>query len=103
MREVHEDIGGERGTGYTTVLKLLQIMAEKGLVDREESQRAHLYRATVSQHELQGSLLRDLSRKLFAGSPARLALHALSLEAVTDEEVAELRALIETRRTGDRS
>ncbi len=62
VRELHEAVSQERALGYTTVLKLLQIMTEKGLVQRAEVGRAHVYRATASQEETQSQLLRDLSR-----------------------------------------
>src|SRR6187402_1325029 len=70
VRELHEAVNRKRPLGYTSVLKILQIMTEKGLVQREESARAHVYRATASQEATQNQLLRDLSERLFAGSAA---------------------------------
>lgn len=98
VRELHQEINRRRPLGYTSVLKLLQIMNEKGLVEREETGKAHVYRATTSQDETQTQLLRDMSERLFAGSAARLALHALSMEPVDTGELEELRKLIERKR-----
>ncbi|MGC2636432.1 MAG: BlaI/MecI/CopY family transcriptional regulator [Acidobacteriaceae bacterium] len=98
VREIHEDVSQIRPLGYTSVLKLLQIMTEKGLVEREESGKAHIYRAAASEHATQDQFLRDMSRRLFAGSAAQLAMHALSLDPVNDRELDELRTLIERKR-----
>lgn len=98
VREIHEALNHDKPSGYTTVLKLLQIMTTKGLVVRDEANRAHVYRAAFTQDAMQSRLLRDLSNRLFAGSAAQLALHALSLEASADDELDEIRALIERKR-----
>jgi BlaI family transcriptional regulator, penicillinase repressor len=98
VRELHEEISRTRSTGYTSVLKLLQIMTEKGLVKRREAGRAHIYQATASQRETQSQLLQDLSDRLFAGSAAQLAMHALSMEPATSEDLKEIRKLIERRK-----
>jgi len=98
VRDLHEQIRSRRDVGYTSVLKLLQIMTEKGLVEREEAGKAHIYRAAASQQETQNQLLRDMSERLFSGSAAQLALHALALEPVSDPELEELRHLIEKKR-----
>ena len=84
--------------GYTTVLKLLQIMTEKGLVQRAEAGRAHVYRATASQEDTQSQLLRDLSERLFSGSATQLAMHALTMEPATRDELNEIRKLIDQKR-----
>ena len=97
VREVHDEIAQQRPLGYTSVLKLLQIMTEKGLVQRTESSKAHLYRATVSQEETQSQMLRDLSDRLFSGSAAQLAMHALSMEPANAEELEEIRKLLGQR------
>src|SRR6185503_18630201 len=99
VREIHDALNEERVSGYTTVLKLLQIMTTKGLVVRDEAARAHVYRAAFSQDAMQSRLLTDLSNRLFAGSAAQLALHALSMESAGDDELAEIRALLERRRS----
>jgi BlaI family transcriptional regulator, penicillinase repressor len=97
VREICDELNRERAFGYTTVLKLLQIMHAKGLVLREESNRAHLYRSAISQDAMQSRFLRDLSVRLFSGSAAQLALHALAMEQATPAELDEIRALLERR------
>jgi predicted transcriptional regulator len=101
VREVHEEIAQERALGYTSVLKMLQIMTEKGLVQREESGKAHLYRATVSQEETQSQMLRDLSDRLFSGSATQLAMHALSMQPTSAQELEEVRKIL-VERSGER-
>lgn len=94
VREVHETL--HDGSGYTTVLKTMQIMTEKGLVMRDESQRAHVYTARVPRENTQRQLVSDLVDRVFGGSPARLALQALSTKKTSPEELAELRQLLES-------
>jgi predicted transcriptional regulator len=94
VREVHEAL--QDGTGYTTVLKLMQIMTEKGLVVRDESQRAHVYSAQATQQKTQRQLVTDLVDRAFGGSPAQLAMQALSSKKTSPEELAELRRLLDT-------
>ena len=98
VRELYEDVSQRRALGYTSVLKTLQIMTEKGLVQRTEAGKAHIYRATASQEDTQSQLLRDLSERLFAGSAAQLAMHALSMQPASSDELQEIRALIEKRK-----
>jgi len=98
VRDLHDQISQRRPLGYTSVLKILQIMTDKGLVQREESGKAHIYRPVASQNETQDQLLRDISQRLFAGSAAQLAMHALALEPVNDQELEELRHLIDQKR-----
>ena len=98
VRDLHQQINTTRALGYTSVLKLLQIMTEKGLVEREESARAHVYHPAATQNETQDQLVRDISQRLFAGSAAQLAMHALALEPVNDQELEALRNLIELKR-----
>src|SRR5215475_4070673 len=95
VRDIHDELNRTRTAGYTTVLKLMQIMTTKGLVVRDEANRAHLYRAAVSQDETQNEMLKDLSLRLFSGSAAQLALHALALEPASADELDAIRALIE--------
>jgi len=99
VREIYDTLNRERPSGYTTVLKLLQIMTAKGLVVRDEASRAHIYRAAISQDAMQSKLLRDLSMRLFSGSAAQLALHALTMEPASRNELDEIRALIERKRS----
>jgi len=98
VRDLYQEINTTRALGYTSVLKLLQIMTEKGLVEREESGKAHIYHPAATQNETQDQLVRDISERLFAGSAAQLAMHALALEPVNDQELEALRSLIEQKR-----
>jgi BlaI family penicillinase repressor len=98
VRDLHQEVSSKRALGYTSVLKLLQIMTEKGLVEREEAGKAHIYRTAAAQHETQDQLVRDISERLFSGSAAQLAMHALAMEPVNDRELEELRNLIEQKR-----
>ena len=93
VRAVHESLGPKAG-GYTTVLKLMQIMTEKGLVLRDESARAHVYRAGVDRGRTQKNLVQDLLAKAFDGSPLRLVQQALSGEQTSPEDLAEVRRLL---------
>jgi BlaI family penicillinase repressor len=97
VREICDELNRERAFGYTTVLKLLQIMHAKGLVLREESARAHVYRSAITQDAMQSRFLRDLSVRLFSGSAAQLALHALAMDPASPAEINEIRALLERR------
>jgi len=101
VREICDELNRERAFGYTTVLKLLQIMHAKGLVLREESSRAHLYRSAISQDAMQSRFLRDLSVRLFSGSAAQLALHALAMEPASDIELEEIRTLLARKRLAE--
>ena len=98
VRDLHQEVSSKRALGYTSVLKLLQIMTEKGLVEREEAGKAHIYRAAAAQHVTQDQLVRDISERLFSGSAAQLAMHALAMEPVNDRELEELHNLIEQKR-----
>ena len=94
VRDVHEVLHRRDGTGYTTALKLLQIMYEKGLVERDESNRAHVYRAVVDKARTQRRLLTDLAHRLFDGSSSKLALEALGNARLTRPDLDRLRALL---------
>lgn len=98
VRDIHQDLNSRRPLGYTSVLKLLQIMTDKGLVEREESGKAHIYHPAASQNETQDQLVRDISERLFAGSAAQLAMHALALEPVNEHDLDALRTLIDLKR-----
>jgi BlaI family transcriptional regulator, penicillinase repressor len=94
VREIHEILHGDEGSGYTTVLKLLQIMTEKGLVKRDESRRTHVYQARYRQDQTQKQLLSDLVAKAFRGAAGRLVLQALEVGDIGPKELAEIRKLI---------
>lgn len=98
VRELYKVVSQQRALGYTSVLKTLQIMTEKGLVERTEAGKAHIYRAVASQEETQNQLLRDLSARLFAGSAAQLAMHALAMEPASAEELEEIRRIIRQKK-----
>ena len=97
VRELFEAVNQGRPVVYTGVLKLLQIMTEKGLVERDERERAHVYRAAVSQADTESRFLRELSERFFSGSAAQLALRALQLEKASDKELEAIRQLIEKK------
>ena len=103
VREIHEALP-DNDTGYTTTLKILQNMTEKGLVSRDESQRSHIYTAAGRPEHTQRQLVRDLLRKAFAGSSAQLVMQALSEKRATREERTEIRRLLdELERTDSES
>jgi BlaI family penicillinase repressor len=102
VREVQETLGAERGAGYTTVLKLLQIMAEKDLVRRDESARAHVYAARVPETQTQRQLVRDLVDRAFGGSAAQLVVQALSGRRASAEEIERIRRLLDEIEGGKR-
>jgi len=95
VRDVHEELNRDGTTGYTTILKLLQIMIEKGLVVRDETQRAHIYEARYSEQKTQRQLLSDLADRAFGGSAAKLVLQALSGRKATAAELGAIRELLE--------
>ena len=95
VREVQESLERERPTGYTTVLKLLQIMTEKGLVKRDERARAHVYVATAAEQQTQQQLVRDLLDRAFGGSATKLVMQALSAGKTSPEELARIRELLD--------
>ena len=97
VRELFETVNAKRPVVYTGVLKLLQIMTEKGLVVRDEKERAHVYRAAVSQKETEGRFLRELSERFFAGNASQLALRALEMEQASDQDLDAIRQLIRKR------
>ena len=102
VRQVHEALAVARETGYTTTLKLMQIMADKGLVTRDESSRTHIYTPRASQESTQQQLVSDLVTRAFGGSAAELVLRALSAHTASDDELAEIRKLIEEEQEGRR-
>ncbi|HEY0170602.1 MAG TPA: BlaI/MecI/CopY family transcriptional regulator [Pyrinomonadaceae bacterium] len=102
VREVFETLGENKTTGYTTVLKTMQIMAEKGLVVRDESERAHRYEPAAREDETQRRLVGDLLRKAFDGSAKNLVLQALSTERATAGELDEIRRMLDELERGER-
>jgi BlaI family transcriptional regulator, penicillinase repressor len=102
VREVFETLGESKTTGYTTVLKLMQIMADKGLVVRDESERAHRYEPAAPEDETQRRLVGDLLRKAFDGSAKKLVMQALSTERASAEELSEIRRMLDDLERGER-
>lgn len=100
VRQVLEQLS--ENTGYTTVLKFLQIMTEKGLVQRDESERTHVYSATLCEKETQQQLLGDLMDKAFRGSAVQLVMQALSAKKASPKELAEIRKIIQKMEGGAR-
>ena len=95
VRQALESLNQDRETGYTTALKLLQIMTEKGLVERDESERTHVYRARLTQEQTQLQLVGDLLDKAFGGSASQLVLQALATKPASADELAEIRRLLD--------
>ena len=95
VRDVHDVLGKSAGTGYTTVLKLLQIMLEKKLVKRDDRRRPHVYSPTSTKDQTQRHLLRGLRDRAFQGSAKNLVVQALNTGRVSPEELAEIRQLLD--------
>jgi BlaI family transcriptional regulator, penicillinase repressor len=95
VRDVQEDLARVQPTGYTTALKLLQIMAEKGLVLRDESRRTHVYRASRPEEQTQQQLVGDLLERAFGGSAQKLVMQALASKPASAQELAAIRALLD--------
>ena len=97
VRDVHEELAQNKDVGYTTTLKLMQIMHEKGLVKRDESMRTHIYQSAVNKEKTQKHLLTKMIDSLFGGSSTQLVLQALgsSEQKVSAEELEEIQKLIE--------
>lgn len=95
VREVYDQLRKRREIGYTTVLKLMQIMTEKGLLERDTSVRPQVFWAAIPQQQTQKMLLRDLLDRAFSGSPGSMVLQALSMRKSTPEELEEIRALLD--------
>ena len=102
VRDVHQAISRTKpATGYTTVLKLMQIMAEKGLVRRDESQRAHVYEARLAREQTQRQLIGDLLERAFDGSATKLVMQALSAKKASAEELSSIREMLDEFERGD--
>jgi predicted transcriptional regulator len=95
VREVTDALQEVRATGYTTALKLMQIMTDKGLLRRDESRRTHVYQAVVSAEETQRQLVGDLLDRAFGGSARQLVLQALSSAKASRDDLAEIRKLLD--------
>ena len=96
VREVHEELSLTKDAGYTTTLKLMQIMNEKGIVKRDDSMRTHVYQAAVSKEKTQKHLLGKMIDSLFGGSSTQLVIQALGEHKATEEELAKIQEMIDS-------
>ncbi len=96
VRDVHEALSHNRTTGYTTTLKLMQIMAEKGLVTRDESRRTHVYEAAGTPDRTRQQIVRSLLDRAFGGSAKALVMQALAAKPTSSAELAEIRKLLDS-------
>jgi len=96
VREVHEEILKTKEAGYTTTLKLMQIMLEKGLVIRDGSSKSHIYQPAISKEKTQNLFLNKMIHSLFAGSPAKMVMQALGNHQATKEELEEISDFLKT-------
>jgi len=95
VRQVNEEMNKQQRTGYTTTLKLMQIMTEKGLVVRDDSKFQHVYRPAISEEKTQKQVVGDLLEKVFSGSAEKLVMRALSAKKVSAKELAKIRKMID--------
>lgn len=95
VRQIHERLAETKDTGYTTTLKIMQIMHAKGMVSRDEENRSHIYRPATNQKETQKSLLKNLVTTAFGGSAQRLVMQALGQENPSKEDLNEIRAFLD--------
>jgi predicted transcriptional regulator len=95
VRAVHEALHAAAETGYTTTLKLMQIMVEKGLLERHDAGRRHIYKPAVSQERTQKQVVRDVLERVFAGSAEKLVLRALSAKKVSPRELQRIRQMLD--------
>lgn len=98
VRDVFDALKERKPTGYTTVLKILQIMLDKGYVSRDETERSHRYVATLDREVTQTQLVRDLIERAFGGSTLQLITRALNSEKISTEDLAKIRTLVDERR-----
>lgn len=102
VRQIHPALRRKREIGYTTVLKTLQVMAEKGLVTRDETERSHVYRAAVPEKSVKRRLVSDLLNRVFEGSAANLVVQALSTKRASPEDIRKIRKLLDSQTPEDK-
>jgi BlaI family transcriptional regulator, penicillinase repressor len=95
VREVWERINPEQPIGYTTILKLMQIMHEKGLLERDETRRSHIYHSRLTEEQTQRQVVGHLLKRVFSGSAAKLVIQALAVKKATPEELAQIRKMLD--------
>lgn len=96
VREVHDVLEKQKDVGYTTTLKLMQIMVEKGILDRDTTQRIHVFKPLIPQSSVEANLISKLRQKIFSGSASRLVIGALSSEPVSEQELEEIREFLDS-------
>lgn len=101
VREVFDQMGQSQDIGYTTVLKLMQIMTEKGLLERDTSVRPQVFKPAIPKKQTQKMLVRDLLDKAFSGSPGNLVLQALAMKKSSPEELRQIREMLDQMEAGD--
>src|SRR5215469_8457428 len=101
VRQVQDELSKNKNTGYTTVLKFMQIMVEKGLLRRDDSPYAHIYEARVPREQTQRNIVADIVDRVFEGSMSRLVMQALEAKHATSEELAEIRKVLKKYERGD--
>ena len=102
VKDVHESLGGDDANGYTTILKVLQIMHEKGLVTRQKSGKLHLYKAAATQESTRQQILDKMIHTVFQGSAMQLVVSALGNKKSTKEELQEIRKYLEQLEGGEK-
>jgi len=100
VREIHNALKAQRDTGYSTTLKMVQVMTDKGLVARDESRRPQVYRPSRRREQTQLQLLDELIQRAFGGSASKLVLRAASARRISPDELAEIKRLIERATPG---
>jgi BlaI family transcriptional regulator, penicillinase repressor len=101
VREVHEALQAERNTGYTSTLKMMQVMCEKGLLKRDDTRRPQVYRPAIPQEQTQKKIVRDLVKTVFGGSARKLVMQAVQSHKISREELAEIRNLLDQLEEGE--
>jgi predicted transcriptional regulator len=100
VREVHEALQPARKTGYTSTLKMMQVMCEKGLLKRDDSERPQVYRPAIPEEQTQKKIVRDLVQKVFGGSARKLVMQAVRSHKISREELAEIRQMLDQLEEG---
>jgi len=95
VRDVHEALQGERKAGYTSTLKMMQVMCEKGLLQRDDAKRPQIYRPAIPEEQTQKKIVRDLVQRVFGGSARKLVMQAVQSQKISRDELAEIRKLID--------
>lgn len=95
VRQVHEALQSSRQSGYTTTLKMMQVMCEKGLLQRDDTQRPQVYSPAVPEEQTQRQIVGDLIRKVFGGSTRKLVMHAVQSDSISQDEISEIRKLLD--------